>query len=84
MPASRTPWPLRSPGRPGDERHRPGHKDKTRDDAPANIADTRRYLDEAAWLLEAEPARQGFFAQMLQRYPKRVNPYTVWLTAAAC
>ena len=58
-----------------------GHKDKTRDDAPANIPDTRGYLDEAARLLAAEPTREEFFAQMLQRYPKRVNPYTVWLTA---
>ena len=58
-----------------------GHKDKTRDDAPANIADTHRYRDEAARLLEAGPTREEFFVQMLQRYPERVNPYIVWLTA---
>ena len=58
-----------------------GHKDKTRDDAPANIAQTHRYLDEAARLLVAGPTRAEYFAQMLQRYPERVNPYIVWLTA---
>jgi len=58
-----------------------GHKDETRDDAPASIAETRQYLDEAARLLESGPTRGEFFALMLQRYPERVNPYTVWLSA---
>lgn len=58
-----------------------GHKDKTRGDTPANIVETRRYLDDAARMLAAEPTREEFFAQMLQRFPERVNPYIVWLTA---
>jgi glyoxylase-like metal-dependent hydrolase (beta-lactamase superfamily II) len=59
-----------------------GHKDATRDDSAANITETRRYLDDAARLLATRPTRTGFFAQMLELYPQRVNPYTVWLTAS--
>jgi glyoxylase-like metal-dependent hydrolase (beta-lactamase superfamily II) len=59
-----------------------GHKDATRDDSPANIMETRRYLDDAARLLATRPSRTGFFAQMLELYPRRVNPYTVWLSAS--
>ena len=58
-----------------------GHKDATRDDSPDNISQTRRYLDDAARLLAAGPTREEYFFQMLQQYPQRVNPYTVWLSA---
>ena len=58
-----------------------GHKDKTRDDAPANITETRKYLDGASRLLAAGPTREEFFFQMLRLYPERVNAYTVWLSA---
>jgi glyoxylase-like metal-dependent hydrolase (beta-lactamase superfamily II) len=57
-----------------------GHKDATRDDSPANIDETRRYLDDAARLLAAGPTREEFFYQVLREYPDRVNPYTVWLS----
>jgi glyoxylase-like metal-dependent hydrolase (beta-lactamase superfamily II) len=59
-----------------------GHKDDSRDDSSANIAETRRYLDDAARLLASQPTRTGFFSQMLRLYPERVNPYTVWLSAS--
>ena len=58
-----------------------GHKDATRDDSPANIDETRRYLDDAARLLETRPSQEEFFSAMLRQYPDRVNPYTVWLSA---
>jgi hypothetical protein len=58
-----------------------GHKDAARDDAPVNIAETRRYLDDSARLLAAKPTRAEFFSAMLTTYPGRVNPYTVWLSA---
>jgi glyoxylase-like metal-dependent hydrolase (beta-lactamase superfamily II) len=58
-----------------------GHKDAARDDAPANITETRSYLDDAARLLDARPTRTEFFSQMTELYPDRVNPYTVWLSA---
>ena len=59
-----------------------GHKDRARDDAPGNIGETRKYLDNAAELLAAQPTRTEFFSGMLRRYPGRVNPYTVWLSAS--
>jgi glyoxylase-like metal-dependent hydrolase (beta-lactamase superfamily II) len=59
-----------------------GHKDARRDDSPATIAETRRYLDDAARLLAGKPSRAGFFSAMLAAYPERVNPYTVWLSAS--
>ena len=58
-----------------------GHKDPSRDDSPADIGETRRYLDAAAELLTAQPTRGEFYDRMLRRYPDRVNPYTVWLSA---
>jgi glyoxylase-like metal-dependent hydrolase (beta-lactamase superfamily II) len=58
-----------------------GHKDARRPDAPSDIDETRRYLDETAKLLESQPTQGEFFARVLERFPERVNPYTVWLSA---
>ncbi len=58
-----------------------GHKDAARPDAPANIAETRRYLDDGARLLAPGPTRLEFFAATLAAYPDRVNRFTVWLNA---
>jgi glyoxylase-like metal-dependent hydrolase (beta-lactamase superfamily II) len=58
-----------------------GHKDPSRDDSPADIDETRRYLDHAGALLATSPTRAEFYSQLLTRYPGRVNPYTVWLSA---
>jgi hypothetical protein len=59
-----------------------GHKDPSREDSPADIAETHRYLDQAAQLLADQPTRGQFYDRMLRQYPGRVNPYTVWLSAA--
>ena len=58
-----------------------GHKDVRRPDAVADIDATHRYLDETTALLAAKPARREFFTRVLELYPERVNPYTVWLSA---
>jgi glyoxylase-like metal-dependent hydrolase (beta-lactamase superfamily II) len=58
-----------------------GHKDAREPDAPSDIDETRRYLETAGQLLDAEPTRREFFSRVLDRYPGRVNPYTVWLSA---
>jgi glyoxylase-like metal-dependent hydrolase (beta-lactamase superfamily II) len=58
-----------------------GHKDPTRPDDPANIDETRRYLDATTTLLDAKPSRREFFERVLKLYPERVNPYTAWLSA---
>ena len=59
-----------------------GHKDAARDDAPANVAETRRYLDDAARLLATQPTRAEFFSAMLAMYPERVNPFMAWRSAS--
>jgi glyoxylase-like metal-dependent hydrolase (beta-lactamase superfamily II) len=58
-----------------------GHKDARRPDAPSDIDETRRYLETTSQLLDAGPTRRKFFSAVLDRYPERVNPYTVWLSA---
>lgn len=59
-----------------------GHKDTSRDDSPATIGETRSYLDHAAGLLATQPTRAEFYSRILQRYPERINPYMVWLSAS--
>jgi glyoxylase-like metal-dependent hydrolase (beta-lactamase superfamily II) len=58
-----------------------GHKDPSRPDLPSDIDETRRYLDAAAQVIEQSRDRAGFYAAMTARYPERVNPYTIWLSA---
>ncbi|WP_433132340.1 MBL fold metallo-hydrolase [Micromonospora sp. CA-240977] len=58
-----------------------GHKDPIQDDDVANIGQTREYLDVAADILAAEPSREELFFKLMERYPDRLNPYTIWLSA---
>lgn len=58
-----------------------GHKDVTRDDAPSTIGETRQYLDEIGPLLTSGLSRSEFFWAVLGRYPDRIGPSAVWLTA---
>jgi len=60
-----------------------GHKDKTRDDDPSNIAATRNYLNDAKGLLAANPTQVQFFSQMMKLYPERLNPSILWISAQA-
>ena len=60
-----------------------GHKDKTRDDDPSNMAATRNYLNDATGLLAANPTQGQFFSQMLKLYPERLNPSILWISAQA-
>jgi glyoxylase-like metal-dependent hydrolase (beta-lactamase superfamily II) len=60
-----------------------GHKDKTRDDDPSNIAATRKYLNDAKGLLATRPTRLQFFSQMMKLYPERINPTVLWISAQA-
>ena len=57
------------------------HRDKTRPDAPATIAETRRYLDAAEEILATASTRLEFFTAITTRLPERINPYTTWLSA---
>ena len=58
-----------------------GHKDPRRPDDVAGIDEPHRYLEAATGLLDAQPTRKEFLARVLELYPQRVNPYTVWLSA---
>ncbi|MEY9856983.1 glyoxylase-like metal-dependent hydrolase (beta-lactamase superfamily II) [Catenulispora sp. GAS73] len=58
-----------------------GHKDARRPDAVSDIDETHRYLDATSTLLGNNPTRAEFLAQVLELYPNRVNPYTIWLSA---
>lgn len=60
-----------------------GHKDKTRDDDPSNIAATRKYLNDAKGLLATRPTQLQFFSHMMKLYPERINPTVLWISAQA-
>ncbi|WP_328980146.1 hypothetical protein [Streptomyces canus] len=40
-----------------------------------------RYLDAGAVVLEQSTNPAEFFDAMKQRYPERVNPWAIWLSA---
>jgi glyoxylase-like metal-dependent hydrolase (beta-lactamase superfamily II) len=58
-----------------------GHKDARRPDLASDIDETRRYLDAAASVIEQSADRAGFYASVRDRYPDRVNPWSIWLSA---
>jgi len=58
-----------------------GHKDATRPDLASDVDETRRYLDAAGEAITSSSDRAGFYANLNRRYPQRVNPYTIWLSA---
>jgi L-ascorbate metabolism protein UlaG (beta-lactamase superfamily) len=60
-----------------------GHKNKTRDYDPSNIAATRKYLNDAKGLLATRPTQLQFFSQMMKLYPERLNPTVLWISAQA-
>jgi glyoxylase-like metal-dependent hydrolase (beta-lactamase superfamily II) len=61
-----------------------GHKNKDLDDTAARaISETRNYLDSADELLSQQATALGFFNAMLERYPDRLNPGVVWMSANA-
>ena len=58
-----------------------GHKNKTRPDNPAILAETRQYLQDVIRLLDDKPTAREFFDQMIALYPDRLNPSPVWYGA---
>jgi glyoxylase-like metal-dependent hydrolase (beta-lactamase superfamily II) len=57
------------------------HKDTQRGNPASDIEETRRYLDVGAVALEQSTNPAEFFSAMKQRYPERVNPWAIWLSA---
>ncbi|WP_196279071.1 MBL fold metallo-hydrolase [Catellatospora vulcania] len=58
-----------------------GHKDPSRSDDPAILDETAEYLHTARQVIAGKPTAREFFDEMTRRYPDRVNPGTVWLSA---
>ncbi|MEV7734607.1 hypothetical protein AB0O75_21445 [Streptomyces sp. NPDC088921] len=57
------------------------HKDVQRGNAASDIDETRRYLDVGAAVLDQSTSPAEYFNAMKQRYPERVNPWAIWLSA---
>ncbi|WP_405512477.1 MBL fold metallo-hydrolase [Streptomyces canus] len=57
------------------------HKDIQRGNPASDIEETRRYLDVAAVVLKQATTPAEYFDAMKQRYPERVNPWAIWLSA---
>jgi glyoxylase-like metal-dependent hydrolase (beta-lactamase superfamily II) len=61
-----------------------GHQNKERDDdADRTIAETRRYLDDAAELLRTEVSAVDFFNAKVERYPNHLGRTVLWAGAQA-
>ena len=58
-----------------------GHKVPGNDDAPGNIAETRKYLEDFDRLAEATTSARELYDAMLKLYPNRVNPGSLWNAA---
>jgi hypothetical protein len=56
------------------------HHDKSRDDDPRSIEETRHLPDAAAELLAPAPTHRDFLFQVVERFPERTNPHTAWLS----
>jgi glyoxylase-like metal-dependent hydrolase (beta-lactamase superfamily II) len=55
-----------------------GHKVPERDDDPRSIAETRQYLRDFMRLDETTDSAQALFDAMIELYPDRVNPGSLW------
>jgi glyoxylase-like metal-dependent hydrolase (beta-lactamase superfamily II) len=60
-----------------------GHKIPDHDDDPRNIAETRQYLRDFIRLDEATDSPRALFGAMIELYPDRANPGSLWGAANA-
>jgi glyoxylase-like metal-dependent hydrolase (beta-lactamase superfamily II) len=61
-----------------------GHKNPILDDDAARvIRETREYLTTARFLLARSDKAVDFFDAMMERYPDRLNPTALWMSASA-
>ena len=58
-----------------------GHKVPGNDDAPGNIGETRKYIEDFNRLADATTSARELYDAMLKLYPDRVNPGSVWNAA---
>lgn len=59
-----------------------GHKIPTNDDSPKNVEETRRYIRDFIRLNDATKTARELYDQMLELYPDRANPGSLWSAAA--
>src|ERR1700736_1165301 len=60
-----------------------GHKIPANDDSPRNVEETRQYIRDFIRLNDATKTAREFYDRMLELYPHRANPGSLWSSAAA-
>src|ERR1700730_18288510 len=60
-----------------------GHKIPSNDDSPRNVEETRQYIRDFIRLNDATKTARELYDQMLELYPDRANPGSLWSSAAA-
>ena len=60
-----------------------GHKIPGNDDSPKNVEETRQYIRDFIRLNDATTTAREFYDRMLELYPDRANPGSLWSSAAA-
>jgi hypothetical protein len=60
-----------------------GHKIPSNDDSPKNVEETRQYIRDFIRLNDATTTAREFYDRMLELYPDRANPGSLWSSAAA-
>jgi glyoxylase-like metal-dependent hydrolase (beta-lactamase superfamily II) len=60
-----------------------GHKIPGNDDSPRIVEETRRYIRDFIRLNDATKTARELYDQMLELYPDRANPGSLWSSAAA-
>src|SRR6478672_525054 len=59
-----------------------GHKSPGNDDSPRNVEETRRYIRDFIRLNDATKTARELYDRMLELYPDRANPGSLWSAAA--
>jgi hypothetical protein len=59
-----------------------GHKIPNNDDSPRNVEETRRYIRDFIRLNDATKTAPELYDKMLELYPDRANPGSLWSAAA--
>jgi len=60
-----------------------GHKIPSNDDSPRNVEETRQYIRDFIRLNDANKAARELYDKMLELYPDRANPGSLWSAVAA-
>ena len=60
-----------------------GHKIPSNDDNPGNVEETRRYIRDFIRLNDATKTARELYDRMLELYPDRANPGSLWSSATA-